>query len=64
MLDIESEKFRIRSAPGCGFQLTRKGKGGESCYLATAPSAHRLAMMSERQFDKEAATAMQSGAWQ
>lgn len=66
-MDIESRNWRIQSGPaGTGFTLTKKaGAHGPAwhCHLASAPDARRLAMMSESQFNREAAEAWESGAW-
>ncbi len=61
-MDIETKRFRIRSAPGAGFYLTKKATGDIE-FISQAPSANRLAMITESQFDREAAEAMESGAW-
>jgi len=66
-MNIESKRFKIESAPGgVGFTLTRKaGAHGPAwhCHLSNAPAAQYLAMITESQFDREAAEAWESGAW-
>jgi len=66
-MDIQTKAWRIQNAPGgCGFTLTKKAGAHEPAWhvhLAAAPSPYRLAMISESQFNREAAAAWDSGAW-
>ncbi len=66
-MDIESTRYRIQNAPGgCGFTLTQKASESGPAWhmhLASVPSAHALAMMHEKQFNREAGEAMDSGEW-
>lgn len=61
-MDIESGAYRLTSATGGGYCLTRK-RDRATVFLSRVPSARALAYMSESRFDREAAAAMQSGAW-
>jgi hypothetical protein len=62
-MDIETKLFRIVSSTAGGFNLTNK-RLERTAYLVRAPSAHRLAMMHENQFNREAAVAMNYGYWE
>lgn len=50
-MDIESKRFKIKTAIGGGFTITNK-QTNETNYVSSAPSSHELAMMKERDFDK------------
>jgi hypothetical protein len=66
-VNIESKRFKLTNAPGgCGYNLHEKRQGdcpGWHMYLPSVPSASLLAFMTESKFDKQAARAMESGAW-
>lgn len=50
-MDIESKRYRVRSAAGGGYWITEK-RTGEVYLVAEMPGANALAMMHETAFDR------------
>jgi len=61
-MDIESKEYKLTRAAYGGFTVLRK-LGGQTAHAVNVPTAHELALMSEKQFDLGCESILDAGAW-